>query len=87
MPNDYVAIPNKALAQRILHMRGILRYIEGKGNELADDTGSSNFEVIMSENTEYFRPRVYVAPANSDGIREELSQAVLLKAALGMAGR
>jgi hypothetical protein len=87
MPNDYVAIPNRALAQRILHMRGIVGYIENKAQELADDTGSSNFEVILSDNPEYFRPRAYVAPANDAGIREELSQAVLLKAALGMAGR
>lgn len=33
------------------------------------------------------RPRAYVAPANADGIREELKDAVLLKAALGMSGR
>jgi hypothetical protein len=33
------------------------------------------------------RPRAYVAPANNKGIHEELSQAVLLKAAMGMAGK
>lgn len=33
------------------------------------------------------RPRAYVAPANNKGIHEELSDAVLLKAALGMAGK
>jgi hypothetical protein len=86
MAINYVAITNRETAQKILHMRGIVGYIESKAHELADDAGS-NFEVILSNNPEYFRPRAYVAPANSEGIREELSQAVLLKAALGMAGR
>jgi hypothetical protein len=33
------------------------------------------------------RVRAYVAPANGKGIHEELSDAVLLKAAMGMAGK
>ena len=33
------------------------------------------------------RPRAYVGPSNGKGIHEELSEAVLLKAALGMAGQ
>jgi hypothetical protein len=33
------------------------------------------------------RPRAYVVPKNHDGIREELADAVLLKAALGMSGK
>lgn len=33
------------------------------------------------------RPRAYVVPANGKGIHEELTEAVLLKAALGMAGK
>lgn len=40
-----------------------------------------------STSPEKQRPRAYVAPANNKGIHEELSDAVLLKAALGMAGK
>lgn len=33
------------------------------------------------------RPRAYVCPSNNMGIHEELTQAVLLKSAMGMSGR
>jgi hypothetical protein len=87
MMEDYKAITNEETARKILHMAGVVRHITNKANELKDSTGSSDFEVIVSDNPANFRPRAYVAPSNSNGIREELSQAVLLKAALGMAGK
>lgn len=40
-----------------------------------------------SHGTETQRPRAYVMPANNNGIHEELSEGVLLKAALGMTGK
>jgi hypothetical protein len=40
-----------------------------------------------SKGHEESRPRAYVAPSNSKGIHEELSQAVLLKAAMSMSGK
>jgi hypothetical protein len=52
------------------------RHLRGGG-----DAGSS------SRGPEKQRIRAYVAPANSKGIHEELSDAVLLKAAMGMAGK
>jgi hypothetical protein len=84
---EYQAITNEETARKIMHMAGVIQHITNKANELKESTGSSDFEVIVSKNPAYFRPRAYVAPSNSNGIREELSQAVLLKAALGMAGK
>lgn len=54
---------------------------------LKNSVGSPNFELIIQAQSNTQRPRVYVVPKNNKGIHEELSQAVLLKAALGMAGK
>lgn len=54
---------------------------------LKNSVGSPNFELIIQARPDTARPRVYVVPKNNKGIHEELSQAVLLKAALGMAGK
>lgn len=40
-----------------------------------------------SRSAEKQRPRAYVCPANNVGIHEELTRAVLLKAAMGMSGQ
>lgn len=72
--------------KKIRHMPGVVAYINVMAHVLLDRTGSENFEVILSDSPDNQRPRAYVAPANDTGIHEELSQAVLLKAALGMAG-
>lgn len=85
--DDYVAIQDDETARRILHMPGIVAYIENKADECNAATGSSNFETVVFTTPGWFRPAAYVMPANDDGIREELADAVLLKAALGMAGR
>lgn len=71
----------------IRNMPGVVQYCNRKAHELCDATGSSNFEVVLSQGPDQQRPRAYVVPSNSKGIHEELAQAVLLKAALGMAGR
>jgi hypothetical protein len=71
----------------IRNMPGVVAHCTRKANELLKATGSSNFEVIVSKNPAQQRPRAYVCPSNSEGIREELADAVLLKSALGMAGK
>jgi hypothetical protein len=78
----------KEIDRAIRNMPGVARYCQSKAHELLSSIGSSNFEVVMSyhpdKNT---RVRAYVCPSNSHGIYEELSDAVLLKAAMGMAGK
>jgi hypothetical protein len=70
----------------IRHLPFIVAYCNQKAHELQRDAGD-NFEVILSNRPEQSRPRAYVCPANNKGIREELSQAILLKAALGFSGK
>jgi hypothetical protein len=73
--------------QRIRHMPGVINYCLMKAAQLKNSTGSSNFKIVVQADPRTMRPRCYVAPSNNQGIHEELSQAVLLKAALGMAGK
>jgi hypothetical protein len=73
--------------KQIRHLLPVLLYMGQKATDLKNATGSSNFEVITQNRPDTQRPRYYVAPKNRKGIHEELSQAVLLKAALGMAGK
>jgi hypothetical protein len=66
----------------------VVMYCREKAYELLASTGSPNFEVVLSSGRpDQQRPRAYVCPKNNKGIREELSDAVLLKAALGMSGK
>jgi hypothetical protein len=71
----------------IRNMPYVVMYCREKAYELLASTGSSNFEVILSNKPDQQRPRAYVCPSNNRGIREELSQAILLKSALGMSGK
>lgn len=71
----------------IRNMRVVVERCNEQAHQLRRETGSENFEVVLSYRESQQRPRAYVCPKNSKGIHEELSQAVLLKAALGMAGR
>ena len=50
-------------------------------------TGSDNFDVIVQNDPSTSRARAYMAPINSEGIHEELSQSLLLKAALALEGQ
>lgn len=70
--------------RKIRNLPGVRQHCEEQARILKEGTGSDNFEVIVSSRARS-RARVYVAPRNSEGIREELSQAVLLKAALALA--
>jgi len=72
----------------IRNMPFVVSYINQKAYELLHSIGSPNFEVVLSSGRPgQQRPRAFVCPSNNKGIREELSDAVLLKAALGMAGK
>jgi hypothetical protein len=73
--------------REIRNMPFIKKHLSALAHDLRDRTGSENFEVIEPTDKEQARPRAYVCPSNNKGIHEELSEAVLLKAALGMAGQ
>lgn len=73
--------------KRIRHLPFVVGHMNFKAEKLKQATGSGNFEVITQNDPNTQRPRSYVVPKNNKGIHEELSQAVLLKAALGMAGQ
>lgn len=84
---DYDPHITAEIDRAIRHLPGIVYYVESKARELVKATASPNFEVILQNRPQTQRPRAYVAPANGKGIHEEKTQAVLLKAALGMAGK
>jgi hypothetical protein len=84
---DYSPGDRKVIDRAIRHLPGVVEYIDKKAKELAKATGSPNFEVVLQNRRNTSRPRAYVVPANGKGIREEKSKGVLLKAALGMAGK
>lgn len=73
--------------RQIRHMPNVILHCTQKAAELRAATGSSNFEIVSQTKPETQRPRIYVVPKNDAGIREELAESVLLKAALGMAGK
>jgi hypothetical protein len=73
--------------QAIRHMKGVVEHCIKKAEELRQATGSpENYEVIVSTKGKS-RPRIYIAPINSRGVRDELQHACLLKAALSLQGR
>lgn len=76
-----------AVDKEIRHMPIVLAHMIAKANQLLSATASRNFRIIVQADSQTQRPRAYVVPANSKGIHEELKNAVLLKAALGMAGK
>lgn len=68
----------------IRHLPIVQKYIKDVAQLLKQRAGV-NFEVVHGGGPS--RPREYVAPANNEGIRDELKDAALLKAALGMRGK
>jgi hypothetical protein len=87
MVGDYDPGITAEIDKRIRHMPQVILAMLEKAATLRHSTGSNNFETITQSDPNTQRPRSYVAPKNRDGIHEELSQAVLLKAALGMSGK
>lgn len=87
MTSEYDAGITAEIDQRIRHLPIVVRTMLEKAATLKNSTGSPNFDIVSQTRPETARPRAYVAPKNREGIHEELSQAVLLKAALGMEGQ
>jgi hypothetical protein len=87
MTDEYDPGITAEIDQQIRHMRPVLLRMMEKAAQLRDSTGSSNFEIVAQIDPNTQRARAYVVPKNNKGIHEELSQAVLLKAALGMSGK
>jgi hypothetical protein len=77
----------KEIDKAIRHLPSVVEYARKKAEETISHTGSDNFEVIVSDNPANTRARAYCAPSNNQGIHEELSEHVLLKAAINMAGK
>lgn len=87
MTGDYDPGITAEIDRRIRHIPDIIMHMLEKAAELKSGTGSGNFEIVIQAQENTARPRAYVVPKNREGIHEELSQAVLLKAALGMEGK
>jgi hypothetical protein len=87
MGGDYDAGITEEIDKKIRHLPIVVEGAMEKAATLKNSIGSPNFELVIQARSETQRPRVYVVPKNNKGIHEELSQGVLLKAALGMAGK
>lgn len=87
MSGDYDPGITAEVDKAIRHLPVVVEAAMEKAATLKNSVGSPNFELIIQARPDTERPRVYVVPKNNKGIHEELSQAVLLKAALGMAGK
>lgn len=73
--------------KQIRHLPVVIRAAMEKAATLKNSINSPNFELVIQAQPNTARPRVYVVPKNNKGIHEELADSVLLKAALGMAGK
>ena len=85
--DDYDAAVTTEVDRAIRHMPRVVKYVNDMARLLLSRVGdkAGNFEI--TDATGPARPRFYVKPMTSDGIKAELQHAVLLKAALGMAGK
>lgn len=87
MTGDYDPGITDEIDKAIRHLPPVIDHMLIMAAKLKSGTGSSNFEIVIQAQDATQRPRAYVVPRNNHGIHEELSQAVLLKAALGMSGQ
>jgi hypothetical protein len=84
---SYDAGITEEIDKQIRHLPIVVNRAMESAATLKNSIGSPNFELVIQARSDTQRPRVYVVPKNNKGIHEELSQGVLLKAALGMAGK
>lgn len=70
--------------KKIRHMKPVMQRGMAEAVKLRNAAGEADFDVVASVNPDNQRPRFYVAPSTSVGIHLEISNAVLLKAALAM---
>jgi hypothetical protein len=85
--DDYDPGDLNEIDRAIRHMPMVVNRLKIKALEGIEMTGSDNFDAIVQDDPETQRARVYMAPINSAGIHEELSECLLLKAAFNMEGR
>ena len=71
----------------IRHLPFVVSHMVHKAHQLISETGSTNYEVVLQNEPTTQRPRAYVAPANDQGIHQELSEHLALKAAINMEGQ
>jgi hypothetical protein len=72
---------------KILHRPEVVAHCVKKAREVIENTGHSDaFNLVLQDRPDTIRPRAYIMP-NSKGIRLEIKDGVLLKAALGMSGK
>jgi hypothetical protein len=81
---DYDPEISGPLNAAIRNMEMVRRYVDAKAQQCRQLAGE-NFKVVKAGGPQ--RYRAYVAPANNEGVRDELSQSMLLKAALAMQGK
>lgn len=86
-PGGYDPGITREVDHKIRFMQVVQNHCRQRARELHGRAGSEHFDIVESTNEQHSRPRFYVVPSDREGIHEEISQAVLLKAALGMAGR
>lgn len=91
--NNLVILPNTGeydpkitaeVDRAIRHLPVVQKYLRDMAKLLQGRAGP-NFEVVHGGGPQ--RSREYVAPANNEGIHEELKDAALLKAAISMRGK
>jgi hypothetical protein len=75
----------KKLDREIRHLRPVVQRCHQVAEEILRQVGP-HFEIVVSDKASDQRPRVYVCPRDSEGVRLELSKAVLLLAALSQVG-
>jgi hypothetical protein len=72
--------------RKIRHSPAVVRMLEHYGNEILKQVGTDDFELVVSTKGKE-RPRVFVIPKTSAGLRAELSHSVLTLAALSLGHR
>jgi hypothetical protein len=76
----------KEVDQKIRHLPVVISYITKMGTKLWLKAGRNDFQLLVVTSGKS-RPRAYVMPKTSKGIKEELQTGVLLKAAMAMKGK
>lgn len=72
---------------KLMHHPKVVDHITKMAKTVIANTGRPDaFELVLQNRPDTVRPRAYIMP-NSRGIRLELKDGVLTKAALGMSGK
>jgi hypothetical protein len=77
----------RAKGEEMLEMVNDMCKEELKSKKWQTRPKTGHFGIVMSEDPDNTRPRLYVHPVDGHGIRIEMTHHVLLKAAAAMGGR